>query len=870
MGRGVCMAKMCIDKGRMAGYLDRFCEHPCFPDRSGRRLVRWNLVKPDPNAPAPVNSAASGAPLSEIRWSSRTRTVAALAGGWAVASGGLALVGWFFEITAFKSVLPEWVSMKVNTAVAFVLLGCAFLSAAWPGTFSSGRREQVRRWAGRGCALLAGLIGGVTLLEYAFGWGSGFDQWLLAESADMIGTFSPGRMAPDSAFCFVLLSGAIAVVAAPRSPRWALLAAATSGLLATSFAVSAVVGYSTPVLGAFGWWGLTIMAIPSAVTFLALGVVVMMLVGQPGVVSWPLGGPTTVAFACGLAVLLVVGLTASRSQARVRETGRQLAHREQVLRTFTGIVAEVAWAHSNSQSYLITGDKSHLAPFEAAVRIARQDLAASRRLIADDPKLRQQLAALRVQVEAALDCFRQLIEADRSGAGTGDLIRRGEALMSELRANFRSRELAELHDISRARLHAENVAEISYFVSSIGTAFGLAIFLTVLTWLNLVGAKRNLAVEALRRSESRLKLALDTNETGVWDLNLADRTVHRTAIFDQIFGYETLEPGWTFAQVRDHVVPEDRPVFDAGFQRAVETLGSWNFECRIRRADGAERWILCSGGHELDGRGKAVRLWGLVQNITARKVAEEEILQLNEQLEERVRLRTADLEAVNRELEAFAYSVSHDLRAPLRSIDGFSRILQEDYAEAVGVEGRDSLDRIRAASQRMAELIDDLLDLSRIGRAEMRRETVDLTALARSVAAEMTEAAPGRSVDWVVADGLIAHGDSRLLRIVLENLLGNAWKFTSRRDRARIEFGATEQDGEPAYFVRDDGAGFDPAFAGRLFGAFQRLHTADEFPGTGIGLTTVQRIVRRHGGSIRAEAAVDQGATFSFTLGAAA
>ena len=268
---------------------------------------------------------------------------------------------------------------------------------------------------------------------------------------------------------------------------------------------------------------------------------------------------------------------------------------------------------------------------------------------------------------------------------------------------------------------------------------------------------------------------------------------------------------------------------------------------------------------EMDWEGEPAHIVSL-RDVTARKQAEDELARYRQHLEELVQQRTAELSAANSELESFSYSVSHDLRAPLRGLSGFTQALLEDYTDKLDEQGKHYLSRISAASQRMGELIDDMLTLSRATRSEMQRETVDLSAAAREVAAALKEDQPEREVEFAIADGLEVTGDKRLLEAVLENLLRNAWKFTSGHARAIIEFGVTQGEDEQVYFVRDDGAGFDMAYADKLFGAFQRLHSAEEFPGTGIGLATVQRIVRRHGGRVWAESEVEKGATFYFTL----
>lgn len=254
------------------------------------------------------------------------------------------------------------------------------------------------------------------------------------------------------------------------------------------------------------------------------------------------------------------------------------------------------------------------------------------------------------------------------------------------------------------------------------------------------------------------------------------------------------------------------------------------------------------------------------QDISDRKHAEDELTKYRQHLEELVEERTNELTAVNKELEAFSYSVSHDLRAPLRSIDGFSQAMLEDYAVTLDDTGHDYLRRIRAAAQKMGQLIDAMLDLSRVTRRELQKETVDLSAIAQDALKELQNSEPEREVACTIQPGVPAKGDRQLLRIVMANLLGNAWKYTSKHSQAQIEFGSKVENGETIYFVRDNGAGFDMAYADKLFGAFQRMHRDDEYPGSGVGLATVSRIINKHGGRIWAESAPGKGATFYFTL----
>jgi PAS domain S-box-containing protein len=269
-----------------------------------------------------------------------------------------------------------------------------------------------------------------------------------------------------------------------------------------------------------------------------------------------------------------------------------------------------------------------------------------------------------------------------------------------------------------------------------------------------------------------------------------------------------------------------------------------------------------------DAQGIFTHFVAIERDITERKQAEAQILQLNAQLEDRVRQRTAQLEAANRELEAFSYSASHDLRSPLNTINGFSQMLLKTNSSNLDAKGQHYLNRIRAGAQQMGELIDGLLMLAKNSRDPLRFQTVDISAIDRRMEQEFHEQEPERQVQVQVQDAMLVRGDSVLLSVVMQNLLGNAWKFSARREAARIDVGSEAgADGQTVYFVKDNGAGFDMAYADKLFGVFQRLHSPTDFMGTGVGLANVKRVIERHGGRVWAQSRPDEGATFYFTLG---
>lgn len=378
-------------------------------------------------------------------------------------------------------------------------------------------------------------------------------------------------------------------------------------------------------------------------------------------------------------------------------------------------------------------------------------------------------------------------------------------------------------------------------------------------------SERHRAAESLRQSEKRFHATFEQAAVGIAHVALNGRYLEVNRRLCDILGYSS-QTITTLRHVElTHVddLELDSEQIPALMRGEIQTFAS---EKRYRKADGDYVWVRVTVSLAFGDRGEPDYFIFVVEDISERKRFEKQVRLLNEQLEQRVLERTGELSAVNRELEAFSYSVSHDLRAPLRSIDGFSQALVEDYGDKLDVAGKTLLERVRSASQRMAQLIDDLLNLSRITRAEMNRSDVDLSALVREEVAQARSRHPDLNAEFVIEPGIHVHGDRGLLRIAICNLLGNAIKFTGKVAHPRIEFGSTEVEGGRAMYIRDNGAGFDMAYASKLFGAFQRLHSATEFEGTGIGLVTVQRIIHRHGGRVWADGAIDQGATFYFKL----
>lgn len=819
------------------------------------------------------------------------RALKQLASAGTVSIAGLVLAGWALGNRRLVTIIPGAVPMPPMAAILFALSAVAL-------HLCDSRASRHMRRIFLVCVVAVTLSSLTRLGIYeagAAGAGSAFDQLLFRETLARISAeLAPPRistefapihiqMAPDAAINFLLIDATL-FIAHCRRRRFRL--AAFAATLASMMIAGLTIGsYFINVATPDSLIGAVPMALSSAVAFLLLAAGVLTDLAAP---SWKtsrddrgrtsaagespgasLDHSVAVAFAAAIFMLVGIGISSHKSIDQILATSRWESHTYQVIAAIHALRADLKDSESDTRAYIITGERRYLATYETAAEAIDPRVQTLKALTADNPVQQRRIEVLHPLIEQKLAVMRDKQSRRKPGFVLElltPLVTEGERLMEEVDRGLREMEAQENQLLkTRMMVTRKNASRATWMIT---TGAVLALFLvTAAGWMvSRDSAKRTRTEVALRASDTMFRGLLESAPDAMVIVNERGGIEFFNAQAEVMFGYTARElSGQPIEMIipqryrAEHIVKRD-----AYFSEPVVRGMGLGRELYGIRKDGTEFPVEISLSPLRTPMG--LRVSSAIRDVTRQKHEAGELKNLNTMLQ----ARTSQLEIANRELESFSYSVSHDLRAPLRSIDGFSQALLEDNMDKLDAQSQNYLKRVRAASQKMGHLIDDLLTLSRMSRVEMRRETVDLSGIALEVVDELRGAGKEREVDVVIADGLSGEGDPSLLRVVLANLLGNAWKFTGNRSRARIEFGYCAQGGNEGYFVRDNGAGFDMTYAEKLFGAFQRLHTTAEFPGTGIGLATVQRIIHRHGGRVWAEAAVDAGATFHFALSAKA
>jgi PAS domain S-box-containing protein len=749
-----------------------------------------------------------------------------------VSIGLAALIGWRFNLPALIRILPGAVEMKVNTAACAVLCGAALWVAA--GAASPGRIRLVRV-----LSLTVMLVALTTLVEHVIGWNAGIDELLVKDSANAYNPFR-GRMSPVSATAFVAIAGALTALPYRRMHRaitWAAGGAVVAGLVS-------LLGYLWNAVEIVTDRFLPPIAFNTACCLALLGTGILLCPGKTGVDTASkftalaaLETRILAGFIVALSLLLAGGTYTYRTILRVAAAAERVAHTQEVRAALASLYGSLAGAEVARRDYVLSSEPEHRDEYERSMRDVQSQLDNLRRLTADNPEQLENVAALGPLLAArptAMTSVREL--TDRMAVIEAQLLTERQEAMVKVRETT-----------------------LVSFLVTLTVAGG--VFTALFRGVHREVLSRRSSENDLREANRFLDSLIESLPIMV-ALKDADslRYVRLNRTVERLMGRSRSE--LIGRSVHDFLPPEAAEAVSASDREALASEGVVdNQEHRVDTATLGLRIFHTMKMPIRDREGNPRYVLSISTDITERKLTEQAIKELNSALVSKAEQLTAS----NRELESFSYSVSHDLRAPLRAVDGFAQMLEEDYGPRLDAEGMRYLSVIRSNTQRMGTLIDDLLEFSRLGRLPISAEVINVDSLVREVVGEALEGHPAAPL---VAIGPLppVRGDRTLLRQVWMNLIANAIKFSGKAAQPRIEVSGRQDAAENVYSVCDNGVGFDMEYADKLFGVFQRLHRADEFSGTGVGLAIVQRVVTRHGGRVWADGIVNGGAMFSFSL----
>ncbi len=773
------------------------------------------------------------------------------------------LIGWQFDIPQLKSVIPGAVEMKVNTGIGLVLASFALLIF---GHSSIARLQSV----GVILALIVALLGVMTALEYALKWNLGIDEWLFRDQAKAFNYF-PGRMSPYTAACFILIGSGLLFSVHGKGRKWITGAALVVSVIATISLLSYF--WNATELTTDRW--APPIAIHTAFALLLLGIGIIQINQQKDLAApvvtqtsiWSIEKKVLAGFVFALLLILILGGYTYRSTVEYAKSAEWVDHSQKVRTALSELNKSVIDAEAAQRNYIITGLDSQLVQYQASDALAREQYAFLLNFVADNPEQLNNLKDMGVLIDQRLNGLswgvKVFQEKGLASISTAIANGRGLELMQKIKNLSQSIAKAEegLGNERQEKLTNRGTLTLISLLFTVTLATGVLVMLYLgvrremsarnLAETNLVSTNRFL--DSIFENIPSMIFIKDAKELRYVQLNRAGENllgVSRQDLigknYDDFYRKEKAE---AFFARDQEILKTDRIVDIPEETVFVPNKGKRYFHTiRIPLHD---------------TEGNPTYLLGMTEDITERKLAEEKIKALNVALTE----RAAEVEASNKELESFSYSISHDLRAPLRHVQGYVQMLLEDCGDSLPSEPQRYLDVIAKSSQEMGELIDNLLNFSRMSRTVLHKEKVDLTSIIQDAIAGLEMSTQNRNIEWRIGQLPKVFGDQAMLKQVLVNLISNAIKYTAPRDPAIIEIGLKDQDERwSTMYVKDNGVGFEMQYASKLFGVFQRLHRADEFEGTGIGLANVQRIINRHGGKIWAEAELNKGACFYFTL----
>jgi PAS domain S-box-containing protein len=579
----------------------------------------------------------------------------------------------------------------------------------------------------------------------------------------------------------------------------------------------------------------------------------------------------TIGLGLALALLVANTVVSYRNTLKLIENQRSLTHTQKVLTELETTLSTLKDAETGQRGYLITGEERYLQPYQAGVSQIYRHINSLKQLTADNPSQQQRVSAIESAIALKLTELAQTVKLRRE-QGFEAAIQvvksgRGKQIMDNIRASIAEMESIENQLLQQRSKESQAKLQETLLTFSIATAINLALLALVYYLFRLNHRQSKQEEERLRQNNERLTLALDAGKMGSWDWNLATNQMLWTTYHEIIFGYEPGKPNRSYKEWADRVHPEDLPKVEAKLQTSIKHAQDFHAEYRVVWADNSLHWVTAFARFQCNAENRPIRMVGVISDITARKQAEAEILQLNETLEQRVLERTAQLEEANEELQAFAYSVSHDLRAPLRAMQGFAEALLEDYEDILDELGKEYATRIVSSAQRLENLIQDLLAYSRLTRSNLQLKVIDLTSIMSEVMtqieADLTQTQAQVNIQSPLPE-VIGHRPT--LVQVIANLLINAMKFVDNGVQPQITVWAEMRGECVRLWVEDNGIGISPEHQKRIFRVFERLHGMETYPGTGIGLAIVRKGIDRMGGSVGVESQLGQGSRFWIEL----